>query len=125
MTKYHACVWIDHKRAKIFELDAGSADAAPSGPLIHEFHAHANHASGLPKIDTSLLSRVADALAGAKAILILGPGNARTALAGHLHEHHPKLASSVWGMEASDHPTDAQIVARAKAFFARANRMHA
>jgi len=125
MTRYHACVWIDHRHAKIYDVDVSGPKPQHDDRLIKELHTHQSHASGSAKIDTNLLEQVARALAGAKAILIMGPGNARVALAGYLHEHHPKLATNVWGMEASDHPSDAQIAARARAFFAGANRMHA
>lgn len=128
MTKYHACVWIDQTQAKIFEIDSRNAtertvyDHRPR----HHLHRKANHVGlGTVEMDMDLLKNVAGALVGARAILILGPGDGRKILAGYLQENHPKLAGNVWGIQASDHPTDAQVVAQARAFFASANRMHA
>jgi hypothetical protein len=128
MTKYHACVWIDHLQAKIFEIDAREVakhevhDHRP----VHHLHRKADHVGlGTVTMEPELLEAVANALEGARALLIIGPGNARKVLAGYLHEHHPKLAKSIWGIHPSDHPTDAQIVAQAREFFESADRMHA
>lgn len=128
MAKYHACVWIDHRQAKIFEIDTKSAtkeelhDRRPR----HHIHRKADHVDlGKAPMDEELLRATAAALEGTRAILILGPGAARGELAGYLSEHHPQLSSNIWGIQPSDHPTDAEIVAHARAFFAAANRMHA
>jgi hypothetical protein len=128
MAKYHACVWIDQRHAKVFEIDPEAArklelkDTRPN----HHLHRRANHV-GLGTIEMSpvLMADVAMALEGAKAILILGPGKARIVLGGYLQEYHPRIADRVWGTEACDHPTDAELVARARAFFRSADRMHA
>jgi hypothetical protein len=128
MAKYHACVWIDQVQAKVFEIGAheASQQAMHDHRPRHHIHRKADHVGlGTVAMDPALLEEVADALAGAKAILILGPGKARNVLAGYLREHHPRLSSNIWGIEASDHPTDAEIVAHARVFFASADRMHA
>jgi hypothetical protein len=128
MAKYHACVWIDQAQAKVFEIGAHetSQQAMHDHRPRHHLHRKADHVGlGTVTMDPKLLEEVADALAGAKAILILGPGKARNVLAGFLREHHPRLSNNIWGIEASDHPTDGEIVAHARAFFASADRMHA
>ena len=71
------------------------------------------------------LAEVAKALAAAKAILICGPGKARTELAGYLNEHAPTVAKRVWGIEPMDHPTDREMLAAARKYFRGADRMHA
>ena len=128
MTKYHVCVWIDHLQAKIFEIDTHDVakrtvhDHRP----VHHLHRKADHVGlGQVTMEPELLEAVAAALKGARAILIVGPGNAHKFLAGYLHEQHPALARNIWGLHASDHPSDAQIVAQAREFFEAADRMHA
>ena len=37
-----------------------------------------------------------------------------------MHKHEPKVEARIVGVETADHPTDAQIVAHARAYF-RAN----
>ena len=53
--------------------------------------------------DPEFLGEVAKALAPAKAILICGPGKARTELAGYLKDHTPAIAKRIWGIEPMDH----------------------
>jgi hypothetical protein len=128
MAKYHACVWIDQVQAKVFEIGAHDTaqQAMHDHRPKHHLHRKADQAGlGTVPMDPALLEEVAGALTGAKAILILGPGTGRNVLAGYLREHHPRLSTCIWGIEASDHPTDAQIVAHARAFFNSADRMHA
>ena len=60
----------------------------------------------------------------AKAILIGGPGKARTELAGYLNDKHPALAKRIWAIEPMDHPSDAELVAAARKYFHAATRMH-
>jgi stalled ribosome rescue protein Dom34 len=121
---FHACIWIDHKHARIFEV--GTVEkASPDSRMVAHLHAHDSRIPGSSKVDAAMLRQIAETVAEASAILIMGPGTARLVLADFLQEHHPGLASRIWGMEATDHPTDAQIMARARAFFARAKRMHA
>ena len=124
----HVCVWIDHDAAKVFRIGPGTAEEAilhEPGPH-HHIHRKADHVGkGKAPPDQAFLDEVAEALAGAGAILIAGPGQARNELAAHLHHHHPAIARRVWGIEPMDHPTDREIVAAARKYFHAADRMHA
>jgi hypothetical protein len=128
MTKYHTCVWIDHLQAKIFEIDAKGTEKREVNDHrpVHHLHRKANHVGlGTVTMDPELLEQVANALHGTRAILIVGPGEARKVLAGYLQVHYPRLAKNIWGIQAIDHPSDTQIVAQAREFFEAADRMHA
>jgi hypothetical protein len=59
------------------------------------------------------------------AILLTGPANAKSELNNYIAEHRPDLAERVRGVEALDHPSDAQIVAIARKFFKADDRMQA
>ena len=124
---YHACVWIDHREAKIFELTANAArvilveDERPA----HHLHRRANHVGlGTVGVDEALLAEIADKLRTAKGILIVGPGKAKTALKTYLDERHPEIGRNVWNVQASDHPTDGELVASARSWFHAQDRMH-
>jgi hypothetical protein len=128
MTKYHACVWIDQRHAKVYEIGMETmqklelSDTRPN----HHLHRRADHVGlGTIEMNPAFLADVAKAIERAKAILILGPGKARVVLGGYLQEHFPKIANRVWATEPCDHPTDAELVARARDFFRSADRMHA
>ncbi|MBN9305486.1 MAG: hypothetical protein BGO82_03250 [Devosia sp. 67-54] len=122
------CVWIDHREARIFGLSVDDADEI----VVHDAHApqhihrRADHVHlGKEAPNTEFFADIADKLGGFRRILIVGPGVARTEFAGYLTDTHPALAKKVWGIEAMDHPTDAQLIAAARKYFRAATRMHA
>ena len=123
---YNLCVWIDHYEAKIFgitTLEAEKRVIVDGGPK-HHIHRKADHVGlGTDPTSPDFLNDVAEALGQAKAILIVGPGKARTELAGHLNDRFPAIAKRIWAIEPMDHPTDAQLVATARKYFLAATRM--
>lgn len=127
MTHYHACVWIDHREAKVFGIGETGADEEVVVDTASPAHIHrkADHV-GKGKVgpDPKYFEEVTALLQPYKAILIVGPGTARTEFAGYLAENDPKLAKRVWGIEPMDHPTDKQIVVAMRKYFRAADRMH-
>jgi len=125
--KHNICVWIDHREARIFGITSSDVDRS----LIederpkHHIHRKADHIGlGSETMSPQFLGEVAQALQPAKAILIGGPGRARTELAGYLNDKYPALAKRIWAIEPMDHPTDAELVATARKYFQAATRMH-
>ena len=124
---YHACVWIDQRQAKVFEIASGKTEQVTLNDPRPRHHLHRKgDQTGLSVIemDHSLLEAVGKSLGKAKAILIVGPGKAKAVLAGYLHEHFPDVARRIWEIRPSDQPTDAQVVASAREYFHSAERMH-
>ncbi len=126
MTHFHACVWIDYREAKIFRVGETDADETIVRDKISPTHIHrkADHVGlGKAGADPKFFAEVAGLLQPYKAILIVGPGTARSEFAGYLAEQEPRLAGRVWGIEPMDHPTDNQIVAAVRKYFQAADRM--
>lgn len=124
---YHAVVWIDHHQAKIFHVDASGSDlerVRSSNPHQHLHHKANSQDSGHAAVDTHFLSQVADALESAGSILITGPASAKTELASYIQHERGDLARRISGVETVDHPTDRQLVALARSFFKKDDRMH-
>jgi stalled ribosome rescue protein Dom34 len=124
---YHALVWIDHHQAKIFHFDASGADREllhSTNPHQHLHHKANSQDSGHAAVDKQFLRQVAEALAPAGAILITGPGSAKTELDHYIQLTHPDLARRISGVETVDHPTDKQLVALGRSFFNKDDRMH-
>lgn len=123
---YHACVWIDHREANIFEItasDATTSHVTDERPQYH-IHGRADHIDkGQVAMDRAMLDAVADKLKAAKGILIVGPGNAKTALKAFLEEHYAAIAANIWDVQSSDHPSDAQLIASARTWFHAQDRM--
>lgn len=126
MSHFHAVVWLDHREARVFHFNADDADKARLRP--HDRHPHLHHRAGtlgagkLPD-DHAFQKSVVDAVADAGEILVIGPGNAKTALMTYMQTHAPGVAKKVAHIETVDHPTDNQILAHARAYFSRADRL--
>ena len=121
MPTHHAVVWLDHKEAKLFHVDAATLDRAE---LHVAHHLHHSGKTGGPAethrkaaADHPFFDEISKHLGGALTILVVGPASAKTELVAYLQEHHKDVASKVVGVEVADHPTDAQIVAHAKKYF--------
>jgi stalled ribosome rescue protein Dom34 len=127
MQHNHGCVWIDHREARIFGVSVDDVDEV----IIHDarapahIHRRADHVHlGKAAPDKEFLDEVATNLARFRGVVIVGPGTARTELAGYLTDIYPAIAKKVWGIEPMDHPSDPQLVALARKYFRTATRMH-
>jgi len=123
---YHAFIWIDHRLAKVFHFNTDVHDI----DLVHSSHPgqHIHHKansgdSGHAAVDKNFLERVVQAVAGAGAILIAGPGAAKTELHTHIKHLHPQMVEKISAVEALDHPSDGELLAHARRFFRADDRM--
>lgn len=120
MSHYHAMVWIDHSEAHVMHITPDDVERS----LIHPEHPHhklhsrvGTLGSGRAVEDQDYYHQVAQALTGAKEILVVGPAQAKLQLIKHLHAHDPALMSRVIGVETVDHPTDGQLLAYGRKYF--------
>jgi stalled ribosome rescue protein Dom34 len=122
MVQLHAAVWLDHNEARIFHVTAESFDATTIvSPKAHtQLHrrsgpgAESGHrAQG----DAHFYADIEKALAGAKAILVLGPSTAKLELIKHVHKHARDLEPRIVGIETVDHPSDGQLVRYVRRYF--------
>jgi stalled ribosome rescue protein Dom34 len=126
MATRHVAVWIDHNEARIFHLTPESfEEETVDSPRAHtKLHRHAGSTtSGHAGEDQHYYHKVAEHLAGAEEILVVGPANAKNELVKHIDSHDRSLKSRVVGVETMDHPSDAQIAAHARKYFKRVDRM--
>ncbi|MBK6694071.1 MAG: translational machinery protein [Myxococcales bacterium] len=118
---FHAVVWLDHQQARVFHITAEAFDEATfKAPKHHVTSSHGardQHARGETREAAQFFEAIARALSDSQEILVLGPGTAKLALVKHMHKHDPKVEARIVGVETADHPTDAQIVAHARAYF--------
>lgn len=127
MTYYHACVWLDHREARVFGLAADDFDESDvrddhSPAHIHRKADHIGQGKAGPA--TAYFAEIAEALRPYRAILIVGPGTARTEFATYLADHEPELRARVWDIKPMDHPTTPELLAAARKYFRAADRMH-
>ena len=116
-----AVTWIDHKEARIFHLHADSTEETTVLAPQHHLHRHPlgrGDAKDHPDDARRFFKEVARSLEGTDALLIVGPSSAKLEFFRYLHEHDRRLEAKVVGVESADHPTDGEIVARARSCFA-------
>jgi len=114
-------VWIDSHEARIFHVDAEHFDEASVRSPKQHLHRHQkdqevrvrNH----PDDERDFFREVSQALAGATAILVLGPSLTKLHFLRYTQKHDPNLESRIVGLETADHPTDRQIVAHVRSYF--------
>jgi len=122
----HAAVWIDHKEARVFHVHPERSDETTVLAPQHHIHRHSKRrgdAKEHPDDARRFFGEVAGTLDGVDALLIVGPSSAKLEFFRYLHEHDRRLESKVVGVESADHPTDGEIVARAKSYFKASDRM--
>ncbi|MEP7118229.1 MAG: translational machinery protein [Acidobacteriota bacterium] len=122
----HAVIWMDHQEARILHVQPDSADEATVLAPQHLVHRHPKgrgDAHDHPDDAQRYFREIAKGLDGVTALLILGPASAKLEFFRYLHEHAHDLASKVVGVETADHPTDGQVVARARIYFKHSDRM--
>jgi stalled ribosome rescue protein Dom34 len=122
----HAVIWIDHKEARIFHVRPEAADETTVLAPQHHLHRHSKgrgDAKEHPDDAHRFFGEVARTLDGVDAVLLVGPSSAKLEFFRYVHEHDRRLESKVVGIETADHPTDGEIVARAKSYFKASDRM--
>lgn len=122
----HAVVWIDHREARVFHFNADDLDkivVRAHNPHIHIHHKANTIGSGHAPEDLTFLHEVMDAMGAAKAILVTGPGSAKTELKKYIAKHDPEKSNAIIGIEPADQPSDGMLVAHAKRYFKTMDRM--
>lgn len=131
MPSHHAAVWLDHNEARIFHVNVGPFDAAvvhaiiPSPKAHTQLHRKSGPTEGHRAAENQpYYHAVAQALADADAVLVLGPSTAKLELIKHAHKRDPKLEAKIIGVETVDHPTDHQLAALVRRYFKEADAAH-
>ena len=122
---FHAILWIDHKEAKIFNLDGEIHFVRVENPAgdLHLHHRAGEIGSGHQHEDVAYLKGVTEALTSAHEIVVTGPAQAKVELMHWMKENMPQVAAKVLGVETLDHPTNGELVAFAKHYFHAKDRM--
>jgi stalled ribosome rescue protein Dom34 len=122
----HAAVWIDHKEARIFHVEAKTFDES----TLHALHHVARHPKSQtsdkyhPEEERNFFRDVAHALEDASEILVVGPSTAKLHFLNYVHKHDQALEPRIIGIETVDHPTDKQLAAYVRQYFLNADRSH-
>jgi hypothetical protein len=119
MSVTHAVVWTDHQAAQVLSFDAKHAAAQKVHASSHYTHQHHSEV----RTEHEFFGEVCSALDGVDAVLVTG---SRTAVADFRHyaeKHRPLVATHIAGYEVVDHPTENQLLAFAREYFLKYERM--
>ena len=118
----HAVVWVDHHQAQVWRLNLHEAEASHihGHPAHRQTHHKAGTAgSGHNELDKTLCQEVIQALQGASAILLTGPGIAKKHLHHVLEKQAPQLAQAIVGTENLEHVSDSALLTFGRDYFAK------
>ena len=119
MTTFHAVVFVDHQHAQVLQFDAEHVRAEKIKAHTHHTKQHGSQV----RSEHEFFGHVCDALQGIAEVLVTGP---RTGIADFRHyaeKHRPQAARQIVAYETVDHPSDRQLVALARQYFLRHDRM--
>lgn len=119
MALFHAVVRLDHHSALVLQFDP---DQVQSQALKAHSHPTKQHGSAV-RTEHAFFGEVCDALAGISEVLVTGSHTAQSDFKHYVARHRPAVAAQIAGYETVDHPTDNQLVALARAFFLKYDRM--
>jgi stalled ribosome rescue protein Dom34 len=119
MTTFHAVVWIDQQEAHALMFDQEHVEVQRIKSRSH--HKHQGKATDL----SGLFIDVAKAMQGVHEVLLTGPGKARDQFREWCLMHQPAVGKAIIDSVASDHPTDPQLLALARQYFKKFDRMGA
>jgi stalled ribosome rescue protein Dom34 len=116
----HSVVWLDHQEALIFKLQPELVESSKiAAPTHQDRHPKGgNEAHEHPADQQHFFGDVARALAESSAILLVGPGTAKLHFLRFAHKHKPELEQKIVAVETVDHPSDKQLIAYGKKYFA-------
>ena len=125
-TPTHAVVWLDFHQAKIFLIKAEDVEAQRI--KAHAPHRQVHHkaqevGSGHVRDDRKYFEAILAAIEDADSWLIVGPGSTKRDLEKYLDQHAEELKKKLVGVEPMDHPTDGELIAKARTLLKAHGRM--
>ena len=126
MSGSHGIVWMDSHEAHVFRFSVDDVEKQrirSHHPFRKIHHKAGVIGAGHVHLDHGYFEEIAEALNGVQEWLLTGPGIAKNEMARHVEQHMPDLKRSLCGLQASDHPTDGELVDHARRAFKRIDRM--
>ena len=120
MTMFHAVVWLDHHSANILQFDAEHVQAEK----VKASSRHTRQHGSAVRTEHEFFADVCEALQGIGEILVTGSKTAQADFKHYLEKHRPNQVASVVGYETVDHPSDKQLIALARQYFLKYDRMN-
>ncbi|WP_374433079.1 hypothetical protein [Inhella sp.] len=120
MSLFHAVLWLDHHEAKLLQFDADHVEA-------ERLRAHSHHTKqhgSAVRSEHEFFAEVCAALQGITEVLVTGSRTAQADFRHYLEKHRPQQVGQVVGYESVDQLSDKQLVALARQYFVKHDRMN-
>ncbi len=119
MPLFHAVLWLDHHEAKLMQFDV---DHVQSERIRAHSHHTKQHGSAV-RSEHEFYAEVCNGLTGIAEVLVTGSRTAQSDFKHYVEKHRAALAPHIVGYETVDHPSDKQLVALARNYFLKHDRM--
>ena len=119
MTTLHAVVHIDHQSAHVLQFDAEHVQTQTVKARTRQTRQHGSTV----RTEHEFFAHVCDALAGIQELLVVGPHTGQADFRHYVEKHRAETAQRIVGYETVDHPTENQLVAMARRYFLKYDRM--
>lgn len=119
MSTIHAVLHVDHQAAQVLQFDAEHVEAQKIKAHTHHTRQHGSTV----RTEHEFFGHVCDALAGIAEVLVVGSHTAQADFRHYADKHRPETARRIVGYETTDHPTENQLVALARQYFLKYDRM--
>lgn len=119
MSLFHAVVWLDHHSANILQFDTEHVEAEK----VKASSRHTKQRGSAVRTEHEFYADVCEALGGINEVLVTGSSTAQSDFRHYVEKHRPALLPVIVGYESVEHPSDKQLVALARRFFLKHDRM--
>jgi stalled ribosome rescue protein Dom34 len=119
MTTFHAVAFVDHHHAQVLQFDSEHVRAEKIKAHTHHTRQHGSQV----RSEHEFFGQVCDALQGIPEVLVTGPRTGVADFRHYVEKHRPQSAQHIVAYETVDQPTDRQLVAMARQYFLRHDRM--
>jgi len=119
MSHSHAVVWTGHQSAQVLQFDAAHMQAKKIRTHTHYTRQHGSTV----RTEHEFFGEVCAALEGIAEVLVTGPHIALADFRHYADKHRPHTAARIVGYEVADHPSENELVAAARKYFLKHDRM--
>ncbi len=119
MSLFHAVVWVDHHNARVLQFDTEHVETQTVKAHKHLTRQHGSTV----RTEHEFFAEVCDAMEGIQEILLTGSHIAMADLLHYVNKHRAPLGKRIVGNEKVDKPSDKQLLALAREYFLKYDRM--
>jgi len=119
MSLFHSVICIDHHSAQVLQFDSEQVQTQKVKAHTHHTRQHGSSV----RTEHEFFGEVCDALSGIAEVLMTGSHTAQADFRHYVEKHRPAVGQHIVGWETVDHPTEGQLLAFARQYFVRHDRM--